>query len=117
MPGELLTAAVDYVYPSSVKVFPTFLFVVDICLYEEEMEALKDSLQQAISLLPSESGIALITYGSTVHIHELGFQPCVKSYVFKGTSEITQADVTRQLRITKINNIKQKGIRFAVARV
>jgi hypothetical protein len=45
---------------------PVFLFVVDICLSEEESQALKDSLLQILELIPQNSLVGLITFGTTV---------------------------------------------------
>jgi hypothetical protein len=103
---------------------PVFLFVVDSCLADDELDSLKDSLQQvhtplllllltnrcagawarvwtplpprracvrcacvcvsqSLSLLPETAMVGLITYGTMVQVHELGFSECPKSYVFK----------------------------------
>jgi protein transport protein SEC23 len=66
---------------------PIFLFVIDTCIDEEEMEELKDSLQQTLNLVPETSLVGLITFGTHVMVHELGFTDCPKSYVFRGTKE------------------------------
>ncbi|KAL5549635.1 hypothetical protein UlMin_004866 [Ulmus minor] len=49
------------------------MFVVDTCIIEEEMGYLKSALSQAIDLLPDHSLVGLITFGTFVHVHELGF--------------------------------------------
>lgn len=49
-----------------------FLFVVDICLDEDELGHLRDALQQTINLVPEEALIGFITFGTLVHVHELG---------------------------------------------
>ena len=41
--------------------------------------------------------VGLITYGTHVHVHELGFTECAKSYVFRGSKEYTPASVAEQL--------------------
>lgn len=51
---------------------PIFLLVVDTCLDEEELGALKDSLQMSLSLMPPNALIGLITFGRMVQVHELG---------------------------------------------
>ena len=51
------------------------------------MEELKDSLQQTLNLIPETSLVGLITFGTHVMVHELGFTDCPKSYVFRGTKE------------------------------
>lgn len=39
----------------------------------------------------------MITYGTHVHVHELGFAECAKSYVFRGSKDYTPAAVAQQL--------------------
>ena len=76
---------------------PAYLFVVDVCLVEDELAALRQSLAQALSLLPENALVGLITYGTHVHVHELGFAECQKTYVFRGGKEFTQAQIQDQL--------------------
>jgi hypothetical protein len=52
--------------PSEPKIPATFLFVIDVALIEEELQALKDCLLMSFSLLPPESLVGLITVGTTV---------------------------------------------------
>jgi hypothetical protein len=66
---------------------PVFMFVVDSCVPDDELDALKDSLQQCLILLPETALVGLITFGTMVQVHELGFAECPKSYVFKGTKD------------------------------
>ena len=42
---------------------------------------------QSLSLLPENALVGLITFGTMVQVHELGFVECPKSYVFKGTKD------------------------------
>lgn len=39
---------------------------------DEELGALKDSLQMSLSLLPPQALIGLVTFGKMVQVHELG---------------------------------------------
>ena len=63
------------------------MFVVDCCVDDEELDELKDSLQQSLNLLPEESLVGFITFGTMVHVHELGFDHAPKSYVFQGNKD------------------------------
>lgn len=45
-----------------------FLFVVDTCMDEEELGALRDSLQMSLSLLPKNALVGLITFGQMVQV-------------------------------------------------
>lgn len=51
---------------------PIFLLVVDTCMDDEELGALKDSLQMSLSLMPPNALVGLITFGKMVQVHELG---------------------------------------------
>jgi len=82
---------------------PIFLFVVDTCLDEEEMDELKDSLQQTLNLIPETALVGLITFGTHVMVHELGFADCPKSFVFRGTKEYNTQRVQDLLNIMPPN--------------
>lgn len=79
---------------------PAFLFVVDTCCHREELAELADSLQQALSLLPENSLVGLITYGTNVQVHELGFDSCSKTYVLRGNKEYAPGKVRELLGCT-----------------
>lgn len=66
-----------------------YLYVVDTCMEEEELQALKESLQMSLSLLPPTVLVGLITFGRMVQIHELSCEGISKSYVFKGTKDLS----------------------------
>ena len=40
--------------------------------------------------MPDYTRVGLVTFGTHVHVHELGFEACPKSYVFQGSKEYTQ---------------------------
>jgi len=74
-----------------------FLFVVDTCVIEEEIGYLKSSVSQAVGLLPENSLVGLITFGTYVCVHELGFGQVPKVYVFKGSKEVTKDQIMEQM--------------------
>jgi protein transport protein SEC23 len=48
-PPEMLYPTVDYILPLQISGHispPSFVFLIDTCLYQEELETLKDTLQQ-----------------------------------------------------------------------
>lgn len=69
---------------------------------EEELGALKDSLQMSLSLLPQNALIGLITFGKMVQVHELGNDGCSKSYVFRGTKDMQAKQIQDMLGIGKV---------------
>lgn len=74
--------------------------VVDTCLDEEDLNALKESLQMSLSLMPPNALVGLITFGKMVNVHELGCEGISKSYVFRGNKDVT----AKQLQVN--NKIK-----------
>jgi protein transport protein SEC23 len=79
---------------------PVFLFVVDTCVDEDELAHLKDALQQTLNLLPEDSLVGLITFGTLVHVHELGFSDCPKCYVFRGDKDYPVQKIQDMLGIS-----------------
>lgn len=51
---------------------PVFLFVVDTCLVDEELQELKNSLLKSLTMIPEQSLIGLITFGKTASCAKLG---------------------------------------------
>lgn len=101
LPAELFPQYSTIEYESSPdtgpSVPPVFLFVLDTCMIEEEIGLLKSALAQAIELLPEKSLVGLITFGTFVQVHELGFGQMPKSYVFKGSKEVTKEHILEQM--------------------
>lgn len=97
------------------KVPPVYLFVVDTCFEGEEdiegaFQALKDSINDAIAQLPSDSLIGLITYGQNVQIHEIssaasGLQ---RQWTFSGAKKYTLEDIQKSLGILDLD-LKPNG--------
>eukprot|EP01111_Echinosteliopsis_oligospora_P012394 TRINITY_DN4230_c0_g1_i1.p1 TRINITY_DN4230_c0_g1~~TRINITY_DN4230_c0_g1_i1.p1 ORF type:complete len:767 (+),score=244.33 TRINITY_DN4230_c0_g1_i1:143-2443(+) len=103
LPAELHRqySTIDYCLPTrSPPPPPIFLFVVDTCLPEAELQSLKDSILLSIALLPEKAQVGLITYGAMVQIHELGFSECPKSYVFRGNKEVTSQQIQSLLGLS-----------------
>lgn len=90
----------EYTLPGERGLPPVFLFVLDTCLIEEELGFLKASLTQAVSLVPENSLVGLITYGAQVQVYELGFPECPKSYVFRGSKDVTKEQILEQLGLS-----------------
>ncbi|PAN12787.1 hypothetical protein PAHAL_2G291200 [Panicum hallii] len=101
LPAELFPQYTTVEYISSAEtgpvVPPVFIFVVDTCMIEEEIGYLKSALAQVVELLPDNSLVGFITFGMYVQVHELGFGLLPKSYVFKGTKEVTKEQILEQM--------------------
>ncbi|RWW42400.1 hypothetical protein BHE74_00052052 [Ensete ventricosum] len=79
---------------------PVFLFVIDTCLIEEEMGFVKSAMRRAISLVPDYALVGFVTFGTQVHLYELGLADVSKIYVFRGTKEISKDQILDQLGLS-----------------
>ena len=68
LPSELLPkfTTIEYTLSRGATVPPIFLFVVDTCLEEEDLKALRDALVVSLSLIPPYALVGLITFGTMV---------------------------------------------------
>lgn len=100
-PAEIIPgfSTIEYTIGRAPCLPPVFLFVVDTCMDVEELGALKDSLQMSLSLLPPNALVGLITFGKMIQVHELGTDGCSKSYVFRGTKDLTAKQIQDMLGI------------------
>ncbi|XP_052698712.1 protein transport protein Sec23A-like isoform X1 [Crassostrea angulata] len=87
---------------------PVYLIVLDTCMDEEDLQAVKESLQMSLSLLPPNALIGLITYGKMVQVHELGCEGCSKSYVFRGTKDLTAKQIQDMLGLQRGGTTQQQ---------
>ena len=58
----------------------------------------------ALSLLPTDALVGLITFGRMVHIHELNCEGMTRSYVFRGTKDYTPKQVQVKLLMIMLEN-------------
>ncbi|XP_005989219.1 protein transport protein Sec23A [Latimeria chalumnae] len=102
-PAELLPqfSTIEYVVQRGPQMPLIFLYVVDTCMEDEDLQALKESLQMSLSLLPPTALVGLITFGRMVQVHELGCEGISKSYVFRGTKDLTGKQLQEMLGLTK----------------
>jgi protein transport protein SEC23 len=108
---------VEYIIPSTngsnnelmIKKPTVFVFIIDLAIDNEELDALKESLINSIGLLPPNSMISIITYGKHVNVHEIGFQDYNTFYTFNGNVDYTREQVDKKLGIIKKNmdNLKK----------
>lgn len=94
-----------------------FLYVVDTCMEDEDLQALKESMQMSLSLLPPTALVGLITFGRMVQVHELGCEGISKSYVFRGTKDLSAKQLqvmnrSKQKEIIRVLMVKESGNKF-----
>ncbi|XP_053711550.1 protein transport protein Sec23B isoform X1 [Synchiropus splendidus] len=102
-PAELMPqfSTIEYIVQRGPTAPLIFLYVVDTCLEEEDLQALKESLQMSLSLLPPNALVGLITFGRMVQVHELGCEGIAKSYVFRGTKDLSSKQIQEMLGLSK----------------
>lgn len=76
---------------------PSFVFVLDTTVAEDELLAAKTAVQQALTMVPENAQVGLVTFGTHVHVHEIGFSECPRAYVFRGSKDYSAAQVQEQL--------------------
>ncbi|KAK1278389.1 hypothetical protein QJS04_geneDACA016576 [Acorus gramineus] len=79
---------------------PVFIFVVDTCLLEEELDFAKSAVQRALGLIPEHALVGFVSFGTQAHVHEIGFPDLSKAYIFRGDKEITKDQVLEQLGLS-----------------
>lgn len=102
LPVELLqgSTTMEYTLARPAPSPPIFVFCVDTCLEEEDLKALKEALIVSLSLLPPQALVGLVTFGTMVSVHELGFEEMPKAYVFRGNKEYTTPQLQEMLGLT-----------------
>jgi protein transport protein SEC23 len=99
LPRELMARfdTVEYLVAAPPRPATTFALVVDTCVEDEDLEALKEFILYTVSKLPEDSNICLITFGATVQIHELSAAGDFnRSWVLRGTEEV-KPDILRKM--------------------
>jgi len=97
LPVELGSTTVEYAIQRAPAPPPAYIFVLDTCVREEELAVAKDSIIKAISLLPPDCVVGMVTYGQNVHVHALGYPECAKCYVLKGEKEYSSERIQELL--------------------
>ncbi|CAO1630818.1 unnamed protein product [Parajaminaea phylloscopi] len=102
LPAELLPkyTTIEYTLSRPAPTPPVFLYVVDTCLDEQDLKGLREALVVSLSLLPPNALVGLITFGTMTQVHELGYEACPKSYVFRGTKEYAPKAIQDMLGLT-----------------
>ncbi|KAJ8541956.1 hypothetical protein K7X08_016822 [Anisodus acutangulus] len=106
VPGELYPqfTTIQYTLPNpnpDYSISSVYLFVLDTCMLEEELEFAKSGLKRAIGMLPDNAMVGFISYGTQVQVHELGFSDMSKVYVFRGSKELSKDSVLDQLGLDR----------------
>jgi protein transport protein SEC23 len=89
LPAELLPkyTTIEYTLSRPAQIPPVFLYVVDTCVDEDELKALRETLVVSLSLLPPNALVGLITFGTMVS-HPIGLQT-VPRFISNGLAYTT----------------------------
>ena len=100
-PAELMQEYTTLEYQIVVKdQNPVFMYVVDIAVISQELDAIKNAIRQSLSLLPDNALIGFMTYGANIHLYELGWSYCPKSFTFSGKSATTMSTMASELGLS-----------------
>ncbi|KAL6007340.1 hypothetical protein ACLOJK_032837 [Asimina triloba] len=72
---------------------PAFVFVVDTCMDEAELQAVKGELLHIVAQLPEDALVGLVSFGAMVMVHDLGFGECSRVVLLHGERELSSAQV------------------------
>ena len=77
LPAELLPkyTTIEYTLARPAQIPPIFLFVVDTCLDEDDLKALRDAIVISLSLIPPYALVGLITFGTMVLLLDFSWRP------------------------------------------
>ena len=101
LPAELFPnySTIEYTLnPTIPPGTPTYVFVIDTAVtLEKELDACKAAVLQTVQKIHESCQVGLVTFGTHVYVHELGYVECTKSYVFKGSKDYTPEQVAGNL--------------------
>lgn len=117
LPPEVLEphTTMEYVLPRPPTQPPVFFFVIDTCLEESDLETLKETLVVSLNMLPPKALVGVITYGTMVQVHEVGFGDLSKSFVFRGEKEYTTAQIQDMLGLGVTSGVSLSAAASAAA--
>ncbi|EHA8586529.1 protein transport protein sec23-1 [Cocos nucifera] len=85
---------------------PSFVFVVDVCSAPDELRALKTEILHVVAQLPENALVGLVSFGSMVWVHDLGFTDCSRAVLFCGDRELTSEKIQELLGISQVQHHK-----------
>ena len=106
LPAELIPGNNTVEYKLSLKLanYPIFIFLIDTAVDEDELNELKESIQQTINELPQECSVGIITYGRMCNVHEIGNTELNVTYALNGEKAYQQAEIQELLSLNSKGN-------------
>lgn len=108
LPAELINeyTTIEYKLNKKESNWPIFLFIIDTSIDLDELQELKETIQNTLSQIPPECGVGIITFGTMCNVVELGFNDFPKMYVFKGDRDYKPVEVQELLGLLAKNDPK-----------
>lgn len=99
LPAELIAdySTIEYRLNRKEANWPVFVFLIDTAVDPEELQELKESIQNTLANLPTDCSIGIITFGTMCNVVELGFSEFPKMFVFNGHKDYKPAEIQEQL--------------------
>ncbi|KAL0232645.1 hypothetical protein GEMRC1_011392 [Eukaryota sp. GEM-RC1] len=93
IPLELTPEAstVEYIiqHGSSASIPPIYLFVIDTAIPEEDLSAIRETVQSVLASIPDNALLGLITFGAYAQVWELTSSEVPRAYFFNGAKEVS----------------------------
>ena len=106
-PYELQYSTLDYkILRAPIPTPPIFLYVIDTCIEEEELNSLKSSILTSLKLLPPNALVGLITFGRIISLWEINLN--LRSFVFKGSKDYTAKQLQEWLGVRNAVQVQQQ---------
>ncbi|CAG9326527.1 unnamed protein product [Blepharisma stoltei] len=101
IPSEMTPqfTTMEYILGHSELVPSIYLFIIDTCCTTEELNSLKSSIINSLSLIPENSYIGILTIGKNVFLYNLGWKEGGRCYTFKGDRIYDPKNIKDQLGI------------------
>lgn len=110
IPSELRdeNSTVEYVLSKTTPFSPVFFIIIDICTYDQERhELMKAGVRRTLELLPDESLVGIMLFGSNIELISFADEEMKSIYQFSGRVAYTK-DVFNQFNLNDIRNFLVK---------
>eukprot|EP00727_Mastigamoeba_balamuthi_P007910 m51a1_g374 Sec23B (743) ;mRNA; r:638211-640770 len=79
------SVTVEYALPRLPAQSAVVVLALNTAVAPEELAALKDAVSRAVSLLPANTRVALVSFGEHVRVHDLRSADAAAAYAFQGS--------------------------------
>lgn len=88
------STTIEYISQKTSAFPPVFMFVIDTSTYDQERhEMMIRTVSHALKLLPDDSLVGLITFGTNINVHSFSPEPLKTIYQFSGDFSYTKKNI------------------------